>query len=150
VKLVKERGVAARQAATDLGLHENVLRKCVKNVEAHREQAHRERRRAFGGRRGAGDGALASSTEPVLSQAADAYCQVVTSLRKSLDADDIAAARPLLRQLIGPITVVATTQDGESFLTANFPGVAANSASTAGEGRLVAGASYGLYTRRSR
>ena len=28
-----------RQAATDLGLHENVLRKWVRNVEAHREQA---------------------------------------------------------------------------------------------------------------
>ena len=39
VKLVKERGVAVRQAATDLGLHENVPRKWVRNVEAHREQA---------------------------------------------------------------------------------------------------------------
>jgi transposase len=39
VKLVKERGVAVRQAAADLGLHENVLRKWIKNVEAHREQA---------------------------------------------------------------------------------------------------------------
>jgi len=39
VKLVKERGVAVRQAAADLGLHENVLRKWVRNVEAHREQA---------------------------------------------------------------------------------------------------------------
>jgi len=82
----------------------------------------------------------APSTEPDLSQAADAYRQVVTSLRESLDADDIAAARPLLRQLIGPIMVVPTIQDGERFLTANFPAVAANSARTAGEGRLVAGA----------
>jgi transposase len=40
VNLVKERGVAVRQAATDLGLHENVLRKWVRNVEAHREQAY--------------------------------------------------------------------------------------------------------------
>jgi transposase len=39
VKLVKERGVTIRQAAVDLGLHENVLRKWVKNVEVHREQA---------------------------------------------------------------------------------------------------------------
>jgi len=39
VRLVKERGVAVRQAAADLGLHENVLRKWVRNVEAHREQA---------------------------------------------------------------------------------------------------------------
>ena len=38
VKLVRERGVAVRQAAADLGLHENVLRKWIKNVEAHREQ----------------------------------------------------------------------------------------------------------------
>ncbi len=41
-----------------------------------------------------------------------------------------------------PITVVPTTQDGERFLTANFPAVAANSARTAGEGRLVAGAGF--------
>ena len=39
VKLVKERGVTVRQAAADLGLHENVLRKWVRNVEAHRQQA---------------------------------------------------------------------------------------------------------------
>ena len=39
VKAVKERGVAVRQAATDLGIHEKVLRKWVRNVEAHREQA---------------------------------------------------------------------------------------------------------------
>jgi transposase len=39
VKLVKERGVAVRQAATDLGLHENVLREWVRNVDSHREQA---------------------------------------------------------------------------------------------------------------
>jgi transposase len=39
VKLVKERGVTVRQAAADLGLHENVLRKWVRNVEAHRHQA---------------------------------------------------------------------------------------------------------------
>jgi hypothetical protein len=36
----------------------------------------------------------APSTEPDLSQAADVYRQVVTSLRESLDAEDIAAARP--------------------------------------------------------
>jgi transposase len=39
VKLVKERAVSVRQAAADLGLHENLLRKWVRNVEAHREQA---------------------------------------------------------------------------------------------------------------
>jgi transposase-like protein len=39
VKLVKECGVTIRRAATDLGLHQNVLRKWVKNVEVHREQA---------------------------------------------------------------------------------------------------------------
>jgi len=39
VKLVKERGVSVRQAAADLGLHENVLRKWIRNVEAHRKQA---------------------------------------------------------------------------------------------------------------
>lgn len=31
VKLVKERGVAAAQAARDLGIHENVLRKWVRD-----------------------------------------------------------------------------------------------------------------------
>jgi transposase len=39
VKLVKERAVSVRQAAADLGLHENLLRKWVRNVEAHCEQA---------------------------------------------------------------------------------------------------------------
>ena len=39
VKLVRERGVALRRAAADLGLHENVLRKCVKDVKLHGEQA---------------------------------------------------------------------------------------------------------------
>jgi len=95
-----------------------------------------------------GDGDAAeycSSLTASIHTAADAYRQVVTSLRASLDADDIAAARPWLRQLIGPITVVPTTQDGERFLTANFPAVAANSARTAGEGRLVAGAGSQLF-----
>jgi len=32
VKLVRERGVTVRQAAADLGLHENVLRKWVKDA----------------------------------------------------------------------------------------------------------------------
>ena len=45
VKLVKERGVSVRQAAADLGLHENVLRKWVRNVDAHREQAFPGQRR---------------------------------------------------------------------------------------------------------
>jgi transposase len=39
VKLVKERGVGVRQAAADLGLHENVLCKWIKNVGTHRAQA---------------------------------------------------------------------------------------------------------------
>ena len=39
VRLVKERGVAVRQAAADLGLHENVPRKWIRNVEAHRDLA---------------------------------------------------------------------------------------------------------------
>ena len=41
MKLVKERGVSVRQAAAYLGLHENVLRKWVRNIEAHREQGVR-------------------------------------------------------------------------------------------------------------
>lgn len=39
VKLVRERGVKVGQAAKDLGLHENVLRKWVRAHGAHAEQA---------------------------------------------------------------------------------------------------------------
>ena len=39
VRLVRERGVTVRQAAADLGLHENVLRKWVRDVRVHAEQA---------------------------------------------------------------------------------------------------------------
>jgi transposase len=39
VKLVRERGVTVRQAAADLGLHENVLRKWVKDAREHGAQA---------------------------------------------------------------------------------------------------------------
>ena len=39
VKLVRERGVAVRQAARDLNVHENVLRKWVKEFGADPQQA---------------------------------------------------------------------------------------------------------------
>jgi transposase len=39
VKLVRERGVAISQAARDLGLHQNVLRKWVRDHAEHAEQA---------------------------------------------------------------------------------------------------------------
>jgi transposase len=39
VKLVRERGVTVRQAAADLGLHENVLRKWVQDARDHGTQA---------------------------------------------------------------------------------------------------------------
>lgn len=39
VKLVRERGVKISQAAKDLGLHENVLRKWVKDHTEHGVQA---------------------------------------------------------------------------------------------------------------
>ena len=39
VKLVRERGVKTSQAAQDLGLHENVLRKWVKDHAANGERA---------------------------------------------------------------------------------------------------------------
>jgi transposase len=39
VKLVKERGVAVREAARDLDVHENVLRKWVRDVAADSQQA---------------------------------------------------------------------------------------------------------------
>jgi transposase len=39
VKLVRERGVSAAQAARDLGVHENVLRKWVKEFAADPQHA---------------------------------------------------------------------------------------------------------------
>lgn len=39
VKLVTERGVAVSQAARDLGLHENVLRKWVRGLKADPDHA---------------------------------------------------------------------------------------------------------------
>ncbi len=39
VRLVNERGVAVAQAARDLGLHENVLRKWVRELLANPQQA---------------------------------------------------------------------------------------------------------------
>jgi len=39
IKLVRERGVAVAQAARDLGVHENVLRKWVRDWEADPQQA---------------------------------------------------------------------------------------------------------------
>jgi hypothetical protein len=73
--------------------------------------------------------------EPRPFGAADAYREVVRTLRVSLEAEDIAAARPLLRELIGPITAVPTESDGERYLTAHFPAFSV-------EGRLVAGAGF--------
>ena len=57
--------------------------------------------------------------------------------KPELEAEDIAAARPLLRDLIGPITAVPTESDGERYLTAHFPAFSV-------EGRLVAGACFAL------
>jgi transposase len=39
VKLVRERGVSVPQAARDLGLHENVLRKWVRDLKADPQHA---------------------------------------------------------------------------------------------------------------
>ena len=39
VKLIRERGVSVAQAARDLGVHENVLRKWVRGLEADPQQA---------------------------------------------------------------------------------------------------------------
>ena len=65
----------------------------------------------------------------------NAYREVVRTLRDSLAVEDIAAARPLLRDLIGPITTIPTESDGERCLTAHFPAFSA-------EARLVAGAGF--------
>jgi transposase len=39
VKLVSDRGMTVRQAARDLGIHENVLRKWVKDLDGNQAQA---------------------------------------------------------------------------------------------------------------
>jgi transposase len=39
VRLIRERGVTAAQASRDLGVHENVLRKWVRDFEADPKQA---------------------------------------------------------------------------------------------------------------
>lgn len=39
VKLVSDRGMTVRQAATDLGIHENMLRKWVKDLAGNQAQA---------------------------------------------------------------------------------------------------------------
>ena len=39
VRLVRERGVTVKQAAKDLGIHENSLRAWIRGVAADREQA---------------------------------------------------------------------------------------------------------------
>jgi len=39
VRLIRDRGVTAAQAARDLGVHENVLRKWVRDFEADPKQA---------------------------------------------------------------------------------------------------------------
>ena len=39
VRLIQERGVSAAQASRDLGVHENVLRKWVRDIEADPKQA---------------------------------------------------------------------------------------------------------------
>lgn len=74
----------------------------------------------------------AETPEPCPFGAADAYREVVKTLRESLEAEDIAAARPLLRDLIGPITAVPTESNGVRYLTAHFPAFSV-------EGSLVGG-----------
>jgi hypothetical protein len=66
-----------------------------------------------------------NSHEPDLFRAADAYREVVNTLRESLEQNDVTAARPLLREILGPITAVPTEAEGERFLTAHFPGMSA-------------------------
>lgn len=56
----------------------------------------------------------AETPEPCPFGAADAYREVVKTLRESLEAEDIAAARPLLRDLIGPITAARPKATGNA------------------------------------
>lgn len=80
--------------------------------------------------------------EPDLFRAADAYRDVVNTLRESLEQNDVTAARPLLREILGPITAVPTETEGERFLTAHFPGMSAEDVSfvSSADGTMVAGA----------
>jgi hypothetical protein len=82
------------------------------------------------------------SREPDLFRAADAYREVVNTLRQSLDQNDVTAATPLLREIVGPITAVPTEAEGERFLTAHFPGMSAEEESllSLADGTMVAGA----------
>ena len=71
--------------------------------------------------------------EPDLFLATDAYRQALEDLQAAFSADDIAAARPLLREIVGPVTAIPTERDGERFLTAHFD---------AGVAAMVAGAGF--------
>ena len=84
------------------------------------------------------------SHEPDLFRAADTYREVVNTLRESLEQNDVTAARPLLREIVGPITAVPTEAEGERFLTAHFPGMSAEEESwlSLADGTMVAGAGF--------
>ena len=76
----------------------------------------------------------ARTPEPDAFLAADAYLTAMEDLQTALDVDDVAAARPLLREIIGPITTLPTEQDGERYLTAHFPEFGGVAAMVAGAG----------------
>jgi hypothetical protein len=73
-----------------------------------------------------------------------AYRQVVNTLHESLEQNDVTAARPLLREILGPITAVSTKAEGERFLTAHFPGMSAEHVPFASsvDGTMVAGVRF--------
>jgi hypothetical protein len=56
-------------------------------------------------------------------------------LPTALDVDGVVTARPLLREIIGPITTLPTERDGERYLTAHFP-------EFGGLAEMVAGAGF--------
>jgi hypothetical protein len=74
--------------------------------------------------------------------AVERYREVVNALRVSLEQNDVTAARPLLREILGPITAVPTEAEGERFLTAHFPGMSAEDVPfvSLADGTMVAGA----------
>jgi hypothetical protein len=76
--------------------------------------------------------------------AVERYREVVNALRVSLEQNDVTAARPLLREILGPITAVPTEAEGERLLTAHFPGMSAEEESllSLANGTMVAGAGF--------
>lgn len=72
--------------------------------------------------------------QPNVFEAAEEYRRTVRELRTALEQEDIAAARPILRDWIGTVRAVPTVRGGKRFLTAHFSASDVASAMVAGAG----------------